>query len=124
MTKYTCLPGLEDGHWPSDLPGGPMIGQLAADHALASLSALQDSGKVSTTNGTCGPACESPSNTQILQSGLENRLRQLMDVNGSLECVLTWKHWDIALGPQICALRASGRRTQGNDSSGWPTPAA
>jgi hypothetical protein len=41
---------------------------------------------------------------------------------------MTWKHWDMQSGPQICALRASARRISDNDytgvRSGWPTPDA
>jgi len=40
---------------------------------------------------------------------------------GSLLYALTWKHWDLPSGPQICALRASARRTSGNGCTGWPT---
>ena len=47
-----------------------------------------------------------------------------MDVNGSPEYVLTWKHWDMASGPPICALRARAPRTSDRDCSGWPTPNA
>jgi len=45
-----------------------------------------------------------------------------MDVNGSPEYALTWSHWDMPSGPPICRLRASARRTSGNDFFGWPTP--
>jgi len=55
---------------------------------------------------------------------LENRLHQRLDVNGSLEYVLTWKHWDMLSGPPICALRASARRRPGKGYGGWPTAAA
>ena len=50
---------------------------------------------------------------------------------GSPEYELTWKNWDMASGPPICALRASARRTSGSGSggsqgeamvTGWPTP--
>jgi hypothetical protein len=47
-----------------------------------------------------------------------------MAVFGSPEYVLTWKHWDMESGPQICALRASARRTSDSGCGGWPTPAA
>jgi len=46
-----------------------------------------------------------------------------MDVNGSPEYALTWKHWDMPSGPPICALRARARPTSDNACSGWPTPA-
>lgn len=47
-----------------------------------------------------------------------------MDVNGSPEYVLTWKHWDMPSGPPICALRGRPRRTSDKDFSGWATPTA
>lgn len=56
-----------------------------------------------------------------LQFALANRLRQRLDVNGSPEYVLTWRDWDMPLGPPTCALRASARRTSDSDYSGWPT---
>jgi hypothetical protein len=54
-------------------------------------------------------------------------LRAALDVNGSPEYGLTWKHWDIPSGPPICALRASGRRISDSAStglqiSGWQSP--
>jgi hypothetical protein len=55
---------------------------------------------------------------------LESRLVAALDVHGSPEYALTWKHWDMPSGPPICALRASGRRTSGSACSGWPTPDA
>lgn len=45
-----------------------------------------------------------------------------MAAHGSPEYELTWKHWDMASGPPICALRASRRRTSGSGFGGWPTP--
>lgn len=41
-----------------------------------------------------------------------------MDVNGSPEYTLTWRHWAIGSLPPICALRGRGRRTSGSGSSG------
>ncbi len=48
-------------------------------------------------------------------------MRQALDVNGSMEYALTWKHWTMSSGPPICALRASARRTSDSGCSGWPT---
>jgi hypothetical protein len=45
-----------------------------------------------------------------------------MDVNGSPEYALTWKHWDMPAGPPICALRGLKRRISVNGSIGVPTP--
>jgi hypothetical protein len=54
-------------------------------------------------------------------------LRLLLEGTGSLEYALTWKEWGMQSLVPICALRASGHRTSGNDSSGvqgWPSPTA
>lgn len=45
-----------------------------------------------------------------------------MAAYGSPEYELTWKHWDMSLGPPILQRRASGRRTSGKGFTGWPTP--
>jgi hypothetical protein len=76
------------------------------------------------TSDTSGPSSDASSRTRALQSALESRLRARLAVDGSPEYELTWKTWDMESGPQICALRASARRTSDNDSGGWPTPAA
>ena len=57
-----------------------------------------------------------------LQLSLECGLRNLLNDYNSPECVVTWKHWAMKSGLPICALRAQGRRTSGNGSTGWPTP--
>jgi hypothetical protein len=81
-----------------------------------------DSEKAMTTNDTSGPLFTHSSPSADLQRSLENRLRARMDVSGSPEYALIWKVWDMPSGPPICALRASARRTSGNDCGGWPTP--
>jgi hypothetical protein len=59
-----------------------------------------------------------------LQKRLEESLRRLLNVSGSPEYALTWKHWDMPSGVPICALRARARPTSDNACTGWPTPAA
>ena len=76
-------------------------------------------------NDTYGPSSPVSSASAGLQRSLENKLRVRMEGYGSPEYALTWKEWDMQSGPPICALRASVRRTSGNDSigqAGWPTP--
>ena len=48
--------------------------------------------------------------TVSLQQCLEKRLKRRLSASGSLEYTLTWKNWDMSSGPQICALRARGRK--------------
>ena len=115
-------PASADGHTPCGLPDGLMIGRSGPDHAPVSRSARQAGRRVKLTNDTCGPSFDTSSPSAVLQSSLESRLRANLDVAGSPEFDLTWKHWDLPSGPPILALRASGRRTSGSDCSGWPTP--
>jgi hypothetical protein len=56
------------------------------------------------------------------QRSLASKLQARMAAFGSLEYDLVWRTWDINLGPPICALRASARRTSGRGCSGWRSP--
>ena len=66
------------------------------------------------------PGDSSPS--ADLQSALENRSKARVDVCGSPEYALRWKYLATVLGPRICQLRASARRTSDNAFGGWATP--
>ena len=92
------------------------------DPAHVNHSRWQGRVEANMTPGTSGPSFDASSPSAVLQRSLESRLRAALDVNGSPEYALTWKHWDMLSGPPICALRASGRRTSDSDCSGWPTP--
>ena len=72
--------------------------------------------------GTSGPSTSGSSRSADLQRSLESRLRARMAGRGSPEYALRWKRWGMALGPPICALQASGRRTSGKGFGGWPRP--
>lgn len=81
------------------------------------------------TNGTptidtFGRSFIGSSASAVLQSCMASRLADRMGKSGSLEYELVWKSKDMALGPAMCALRASGRRTSGRDCTGWPSPTA
>lgn len=88
----------------------------------ASRSATRANGKAKKTRGTCGRSSGPSSRSAGLQRSLENKLRANLDVNGSIEYRLTWKHWDMPSGRRICALRAQARRTSDSVCTGWPTP--
>jgi hypothetical protein len=49
---------------------------------------------------------------------LESKLLLALGEIGSPEYALTWKRWDIASGPPICALRASAPRTSDKGFTG------
>jgi hypothetical protein len=119
----TSSPASEDGPTPSDSPGGLQIGMFGPEAALANPFRSQASSEAPQISDTFGPSGTNLSVSADLQLYLENKLRQTLDVNGSPEYVLTWKHWDMPSGLPICALRASGRPTSDSGSSGWRTPA-
>jgi len=122
LPSATSSQGSEAGPTRSDLPDGPTTDQSGPPRSRASRSARRASNSARPTNDIFGPLDANSSPSADLQRSLENRLRANLDVNGSPEYALTWKHWDMQSGPPICALRASGRRTSGKDFSGWPSP--
>ena len=118
MTEPTSSPALAAGTTRSSLPGGPLTGLSGQGAAPASHSAAQAKGLGPMTPGTSGLISPGSSASAALQSFLANKLHHLLDVNGSPECVLTWKEWAMQSGPSICALRASARRTSASASIG------
>ena len=114
-------PGSADGPMQLDWLDGLTTERSGPDHAPASHSASQGSDSPTVIRAISGPTSPGSSRTAALQPSLENRLQARLADYGSPEYALTWKHWDMASGPRICALRASPRRTPGNDCGGWPT---
>lgn len=120
--KRTSLLGSVDGLSQLDLLDGLMSDPSGLAPVHASPSPPQDSGKQNPTNAISGLP-STPSLTSFdLQQFVENRFRRVLDTDGSLEFVLTWKRQAMRSGPSICALRASARLTSDNDCGGWPTP--
>lgn len=103
---------------PCSLPDG-VIGQSGPALVPASRFPQPESSVAPQTSAISGPSSSASSRSAALQLSLENRLRAALDVNGSLEYALTWKHWDMVSGAPILALRASGRRTSDNGFTGW-----
>jgi len=120
----TSSPGLEGGQKRCASLESPLTCRCGLAPAHASPSHQPGSAGAPTTSGTCGQSSATSSASAALQSSLESRLRVLTEGTGSTLYELKWKHWDMQLGPPICALRASVRRTfdNGFTSSGWPTP--
>jgi hypothetical protein len=126
MFSATSSPESESGPMRSGEQDGQMTDPSGPDHALASLSARQAKELGFLTSGTSGRTGTISSASAELQLSLESRLRQKTASLGSTLYKLTWKHRATPLGLQICALRASVRRTSDSDSglllSSWPTP--
>jgi hypothetical protein len=122
IPSVTSLPELADGAQPSGSPDGQMMSRSGRARARASHSAQQDEEAVLAMRAISGLRGGTSLRTVALQSSLESRLLAEMEGCGSPLFVLTWKHWDMPWGPPICALRARGHRTSGNERGGWPTP--
>lgn len=104
--------------------GGLSRERYGREAAPASPSAPPASVAAPAMNATSGPSGDLSSPSADLQSSLVSRLRVRMAAHGSPEYELTWKRWDVASGPPICALRASARRISDSGFTGWATPTA
>ena len=126
LRNVTFSQALQDGRSHSGWLNGPTTDPSGQDLALANHSVSQGKEKVLTTTGTFGPLFDGSSPSAGLQSALESRLRQRLDGRGSPEYAMTWKHWDMELGPQILAQRASAHRpsVKGSGGAGWQSPSA
>lgn len=82
--------------------------------------------KVWKTSEISGPSSLISSRSASLQLSLENKLKELLPTDGSIECNLTWNRKVTPSGMPYCLLRASARRTSDTESSGglftYPTP--
>lgn len=113
---------LADGSLPSDTQAGQQSGLCGPEVAPANHSRRRGNAKRKPTSGISGQSFIALSPSAALQSSLESRLQAALDVNGSPEYVMTWRHWSMKSGPPICALRASARPIDDSDFIGWPTP--
>lgn len=111
-----------DGVMLSDSQDGLIALQFGRALAPANLSARQVKAADLLTSGIYGPPSFISSRSTNLQQSLGNKLQAKMGSNGSPLFKMTWKLRDIPRRQPIYALRASGLRTSGKDSSGWPTP--
>jgi hypothetical protein len=96
---------------------------LALDELASSYAAFATTRGLP-TSGTYGRNSGASSPSAALQSSLASRLPARMASSGSPLFALRWKSVPTPLGPSICRLRASARRTSGSGSGGWPTPMA
>jgi len=117
-----------DGHTHSDSLESQMTCQSGPEVVPVSHSVSLVNEKGSMMSGTSGPNLIDSYETARLQLYLENKLRERMVSNGSLEYAMTWKRITMLSGPPICALRAQTHRISGKDFTGelagWSTPRA
>lgn len=120
----TSSPASEAGATPCGSQDGPMTDLFGQALAPASRSAPRASSVAATMSATYGLRSSTSSASAALQACLASKLPELLDSRGSIMFALTWKAQATPLRRRICALRASGHRTSGSGSTGWPTPAA
>ena len=124
----TSSPASASGRTPCAALGGLTVAQFGLALAPANLSATQAEAMGLLMSGISGRTSSSSSLSVVLQTFLESRLRARTASRGSTLFNLTWKARSTPSGRQICALRASARRTSDSACSlplnPWPTPQA
>jgi hypothetical protein len=124
LTKPISSPESASGLTPCDPQGGTTTAPSGPALAPANPLAPPVEGGAPVTNGICGQSSTASSRSASLQSSLESRLQARLAGIGSPEYETIWRYWGMPSGVPICALRASGRLTSGNEFFGWATPAA
>ena len=122
MGKSTYSPGSGGGATRSVSPVGQTTDHAGPEAAHASRSALPANEPEQMMLGICGQSFDGLSMSADLQFALASRLVADLGANGSPEYALIWKSWAMPSGPQICRLRALGRRISDKGCGGWPTP--
>lgn len=115
--SVTSLQELGFGATHCDWLVGMMIAQYGREALLASLSAWQEPALEQPTSATCGPTSSGLSPSESLRQSLVNKLKQRLDTAGSTLFKLTWKESVTPSQRPVSLLRASVRRTSGNDCS-------
>jgi len=122
--NVTSLPGSEDGQKPCASPDSPQLDLFGLPLSLASPSARPANNSASKMSVTSGPSSLISSKSASLTLSLGNKLRERLASTGSMEYEQTWKERTTPSGLRYWEHTASGRRTSGSGSIGWPTPAA
>ena len=105
-------------------PDGRRTGPSGPEAAPANPSVPLASSSEPPTPATSGPPSSISSRSAALTLCLANRLKARLGKGGSMEYAETWKEKATPAGLRYWAHTASGHRTSGNDSTGWPTPTA
>jgi len=122
----TSSPESADGATPCDSQAGQTTDHAGQEAHLANHSATQESRKHKQTPGTSGRCSSISLESAILQTSLENRLKQRLEPAGSMIYRMTWKQKVTPRGRSYYQLVASAATTSGKESgllpNGWPTP--
>lgn len=120
----TSSQGSESGAMPCDPQAGPTTDLSGQPPAHASLSAAQAREQGLLTSGTHGLPFFGSLKHDARARSLASRFQARTASAGSTLFRLTWTERATPSAALIPALRASGLRTGGSDSTSWPTPLA
>ncbi len=120
----TSLPESAGGVTPCNSQESGQMSLYGPGAAHASHFPARARAKEPTTSDTSGLSSPGSSASAALQQSLASRLQARLEGRGSMEYRLTWKTWVTPQQRQICALRASARRTSDSDCFGWPSTKA
>lgn len=122
LHNVTSSPESASGATPCGCQGGATVGQSGQEAARASPSPMLEKGEGSMMNDTSGPSGSISFASAGLRLCLESKLRQRLDLNGSIWFKLTWKQRATPSGRLIFALRASAHPTSDSGFTSWVTP--
>ena len=123
-SNATSSPESECGVTRCDSQDGVTTDKCGLAPHRASRSRRRASAQARMTTDISGPSGSPLSASAVLTLCLASRFQAKTASLGSTLFRLTWKERVTPSGRSIPALRASGRRTSGSDSTSWPTPNA
>lgn len=125
LPNATSSPASPDGPALFVSLDGPTIALCGQDLAPANRSVSERrTRKACATSATSGPLGFGSSASVALRSSLVSKLRERLPGAGLTLFKMTWKESATPSRRSIYQLRASVRRTSGNDCGGWATPTA
>lgn len=122
IPSATSSRGSEVGPTPSSSPVGPLTSPSGPEAAPANPLVRRVSNSGPPTPATSGRCSTSSSRSADLTLCLASRLKERLGKGGSMEYAETWREKVTPAGLRYWAHTASGHRTSGSDSTGWPTP--
>jgi len=120
--SVTSSPAAVSGRSPSGKPGGPTKGRSGQPAHRAPASQQQAKASGLATLATSGQKWNDSPASIALQSSLESRLLQRLDMAGSTLFKLTWRRSITPLGRRFLERAVLVRRTSGSGFTSWPLP--
>lgn len=120
LSNVTSSPGSAAGPTLFDSLDGPMTAPSGPAPVPANPSRAPAPKLAGTIRATFGLSGASSYASASLQSSLVNRLKQRLDMDGSIVFAMTWKRKTTPSGRVVYRVQASARSTSGTGSGSWP----